>query len=94
MIQVLKLVTGEELVAEVTCNPDCMVLKNPVRFVVTHEGAGLAPLSPFAKSKEIKILNTHIVWNDEVEGEVANAYNAQFGSGIVLAGANPNLKLV
>ena len=89
-IKVLKLVTGEELVVEITNeNEDNVTFKNPVAAVLQRSqqngGAALgfmpwmhAANGPFiiAKSKVICIA--------EVADEVKNGYNQIFGAGIVV----------
>lgn len=90
-IKILKVVTGEELVADVKSDEgDSYVLKNPTQIVHSHEGVGLMNYSIFAKSKEITIAKDHVVWVAEVEEQMYNAYNGQYGNGIVLAGADVN----
>lgn len=94
MIQIARLITGEEVVADVTENEDgTFKFKNPVRIMVTQEGVGMGHISPFAKTKEITIRADHLVWSAEVDDEMRNAYSAQFGSGIVLAQAQAPIDL-
>lgn len=86
-IKFIRLLTGEDLVAQVTQAGDSFKLKNPVRIVITPDGLGMGPLCPFSKGKEIEIKTDHIVFIDDPEDEIRNAYNSQFGSGIVTATA-------
>lgn len=86
MIKINKLVTGEEIIADTTKNDDkTYTFKNPVRVMITHEGVGMGYFCPFSSSKEITIKQEHVVWVAELEDEMKNAYNAQFGNGIVVA---------
>lgn len=94
MIQITRLITGEEIVADVTDNADgTFKFKTPVRIMMTQEGVGMGHVSPFAKADDLTIKREHIVWSAEVDDEMRNAYSSQFGSGIVLATAQPPVDL-
>ena len=88
MIKLLKLVTGEEVIADLS-DPqpqgDNYLLKKPVRIGLTHEGAATVPLSPFADCKEVEIAKAHVLFVLEPEEECRNAYSAHYGTGIVTA---------
>jgi len=85
MIMLLKLITGDDVVADVTIEGNEYSLKNPMRFMPAREGVGMMPLSFFAKPNvPIMITKDKIVFTTQVEDEIANAYNEKFGSGIVL----------
>lgn len=85
-IKLLRLVTGEEVIAELKGENNCYELTNPARIGLTEEGLGLAPLSLFSKDvKNLTISREHVVWVIDPEDSIANAYNSQFGSGIILA---------
>ncbi|MHA2428674.1 MAG: hypothetical protein ACXADB_11690, partial [Candidatus Hermodarchaeia archaeon] len=87
----IKLVTGEDILSEVEKpegSPD-YVLKNPVRIMPTRDGGiGMGPLNPFAKGEKVVIPSQHVIFEDEPDDEIRNAYNSQFGSGIVTAPAS------
>jgi hypothetical protein len=84
MVKLVKLITGEEVIAEIV-DAKKLTLKNPVKFVMSGEGVGMIPLSPFSTAKEIEIKDEHVMFVLDVEDEIKNGYNAQFGSGIVTA---------
>lgn len=88
MIQFLKLVTGDELIAETTLpasvTDGVYTLKNPVRIAVTREGLGMMPFSLFVKEDSIKVKQEHVLFSGEPDDELRNAYNSKFGSGLVL----------
>lgn len=84
MILLLKLVTGEEVIADVE-EGDSYLLKKPVRIGLTAEGAATVPLTPFADCKEITIAKQHVLFTIEPEEDCLNAYRAHYGSGIVMA---------
>jgi len=92
-VKLVKLVTGEELIAEVEHKQPVFELKNPIRLILSEKGVGMAPFSPFLDGDPVKIeiKEEHVICTGNVDIEVVNAYNQQFGSGIVLA--TPTLKL-
>lgn len=96
MVHLLKLTTGEDIVSEASNEGNVWTLKNPARILLTQQGVGMIPFAPFAKGEKIVIREEHVVFHTEVEQEVANAYNAQYGNGIVIAGGGDiakNLKV-
>jgi len=88
-IRLLKLVTGEDVIANVEeIEGNTWTLKNPTKIMATPEGVGMGPLHPFLKEGTVAIDAKHIVYQGPVETEIQNAYNSQFGSGIVTAPAS------
>lgn len=85
MIKIVKLVTGEDVIADVSISNNEASLKNAFRFVMTAEGLASIPLMPFSKDKEYVISMNHIIFMANPEDEFLNSYNAQHGSGIVIA---------
>ena len=85
MIKLIKLVTGEDVIAEVTEHGDRVYLKNAIRLAVTNQGVAMMPFSPFIKEDMFNIHTNHIIFQAEVDDEVRNAYNSKFGSGIIVA---------
>ena len=65
MIKVVKLVTGEDVVADVEFKDDSsgrsIVLKNPQRFMVTSDGVGTIPLVPFSDDNSYTISMDHVI---------------------------------
>lgn len=88
MIKVLKLITGEDVVADIERKEEKVLLKSPHVILATHEGLGLMPLMPFSNEKEYFIDSKNIIFELEPEEELKNSYNSQFGSGIVVAKNN------
>jgi len=86
MIRIIKLTTGEEIVAQTTVSAgnDCHHLKNPVRVMYVETGVRMIPFCLLAKDNEITIQTQHIIYSVEANDELTNAYNSQFGSGIVI----------
>lgn len=93
-VKILKLLTGEELLAEImpSANDVCR-LKNPVRIVVMPNkidpktpNVGFAPWAEFSEDREYTIDIRHVVCIINPIKEFINQYNSMFG-GIIL---NPN----
>lgn len=85
MIRILKLVTGDDVIADVEKKENELILKNPQAILATPEGIGLMPLMPFSNEKEYAINLKNIIFDLEPEEELKNSYNSKFGSGIVIA---------
>jgi hypothetical protein len=92
MIKIVKLITGEDVVADIEILEDKVVMKNPQRFIMTQEGLGSIPLLPFSSDEKISVNMNHVVLIAEPDSEVKNGYNAQHGSGIVVASSSKILK--
>ncbi len=92
MIKILKLTTGEEVIADVDKGNSGWDLKNPVRLMISEQGVGMMPFAPFVKSDTVCISDRHIIYLGDADDEVRNAYNAKFGSGLVVASSD--LKIV
>jgi hypothetical protein len=85
MIKLLRLVTGEDVVADVPeRKPDApYVLKKPHRLVLAREGLGSMPLCPFAKSDTYEVRASHVLWEAEPEDEIRDSYASATGSIVV-----------
>ena len=88
-IMSLKLVTGEELVAEITSEGDNSVeIKNPVLAVIQRRqdgpALGFMPWMHAANGPVFVVGKDKIVCQSEVADEVKNGYNQIFGAGIVV----------
>jgi hypothetical protein len=96
-VKLLKLLTGEELLAEVLPsipggNPRDVTVKNPVRIVVIPNQmdpktpqVGFAPWAEFSDDKTITLDRSHVVAIMTPIKQFVNQYNTMFG-GII----NPN----
>jgi hypothetical protein len=91
MIKVVKLVTGEAVVADIEIVDESsgkvVILKKPQRFMVTSEGVGSIPLVPFSNDEKYTISMNHVILIAEPDSDIKNGYNGQFGTGIVLPGS-------
>lgn len=87
-IKSMKLVTGEELVAEIVENAEnTLSVKNPVVCLVQRsENGPMLGFAPWMQSADspFKIEKAHIIIVAEVADEVKNGYNKIFGAGIVV----------
>jgi hypothetical protein len=93
-ICVFKLITGEEVLGEVTENQSqsVVVVKNPVGIAVVRgkdgtPNVGFAPFPIHAEQKtdsEFKFQRTHIVYEYTPAEDFITNYNQIFGSGIIL----------
>ena len=97
-IKAFKLVTGEEILGEVTNISETFTIKNPVGITI-HRGAdgkpavGFAPFPIHAEQKTdatIDIHTQHVVYSYEPAQEYVDNYNQIFGAGIIL----PNKTLI
>ena len=85
MIKIIKLVTGEDLVSEVSeGKPGFMILKKPHRLLFSQEGLASMPLCPFSKTTEYEISSANILFECEPEDEIKDSYANQVGA-IVIA---------
>ena len=89
-IKAVKLVSGEELVVEVTEETkNSLTFKNPVASVLQRSqqtGAAALGFMPWMHSADgpFKIEKINIICIAEVAEEVKNGYNQIFGAGIVV----------
>lgn len=87
-IKLLMLVTGDQVVSNVTKTENAYVLNKPHKLVLAREGLGSMPLCPFAKSEKYEIAASHVVWEAEPDDEIKNSYANATGSIVV---AKPGL---
>ena len=95
-VKVVKLTTGEELVAGYAVKGEKVELKNPARFIFQPpEGIAMMPWVPLSKTKTFEIDAKLVMFTSDVEEEIYNAYQERFGSGIVLSSGKvpPTLKI-
>lgn len=96
-IKIIKLITGEELLAEVTISspiPTSITLKNPVRIVVMPNkvdpktpNVGFAPWAEFSEDKTFDLDKAHVLAIINPIKEFVNQYNSMFG-GLVVPSSN------
>jgi hypothetical protein len=96
-VKIVKLITGEELLAEVTVSspiPTSVTLKNPVRIVVMPNkidpktpNIGFAPWAEFSEDKTFDLDKSHVLAIINPIKEFINQYNSMFG-GLVVPSSN------
>lgn len=95
-VKILKLITGEELLAEVQGSEfaDPVTIKNPVRIVVmpnkmdpTKPNIGFAPWAEFTEDKQFVLDKSHVLCIISPIKEFINQYNTMFG-GLVVPTSN------
>ena len=86
-VKVIKLVSGEEVIAELVNSSenafnhleDTFEFKNPLVIGVTERGIATMPLSVVADIKQVTLKKQHIIFIASPEEEILNAYKGQFG---------------
>lgn len=79
-IKLVKLLSGEDLIADVYENSETIIIKNPVRVVVMPSAAGqspnvgFAPWAPFSKDTDFKLDMAHVLAIMEPVGEFVQQY--------------------
>jgi hypothetical protein len=84
----LKLVSGEEVMTDIIDQTNEYTIKNPVRFFIGPEGPTFMPWPTFAiftEQKEFSLPKTSVMFMAEMDSDTLNTYNAQYGSGLVIA---------
>ena len=91
MIKILKLVTGEEIIGDITgdntvqIDKPCLIQLVPSRANPDQPAMALIPYGLYTKNHRINVPNEMIIWSEEPMEELYNQYNSIFGSGIVVA---------
>lgn len=85
-IRIIKLVTGEELLGDVTDQGLAYSIKNavivalvPSRANPQQPSVGLAPWMPYAENDPVVIPKQHVVYDAKPVKEMVNNYNSIFG---------------
>jgi hypothetical protein len=85
-VKLLRIVTGEEVVAEVLSETDdTITVQNGLVVLPTNTGVGFAPWATVISKDEpeITVKKNHVVYVAAVQEDVANKYNEMFGSKLV-----------
>ncbi len=84
MVKFVKLISGEEVVANFEETDSEIILRQPIKMVMHKQGIGMVPWMPFLKEKDpININKSSVMFVAEADQDVINGYNEQFG-GIVV----------
>ena len=100
MIKILKLITGEEIIGQLTYNVThieavrpCAVMLVASKSTPDQHSMALIPYAGYAKDHTITIDKKSVIWEADLEDSVYNQYQSIFGSGIEIYtqdAANPN----
>ena len=87
-VKILKLVSGDDIISDGESQHDVICLKNPARLMMFPSddggmGMALVPWNPYSEQKEFHIHKEHVILEINPPEELRNAYNDQFGSGLV-----------
>ena len=92
MIKIVKLVTGEELIADTDVDHNGITLKQPCAIQLmpsrTDPGQtmmGLIPYASYTEDFKVTVSLDKVIWQEKPSKEIYNQYNSAFGSGIQLA---------
>lgn len=83
MIKIVRLITGDDVIADVSKKGDSVTLKQPHRLVLTQDGLGSIPLCPFAKNSEYEISLHNVLFEAEPEPQIRDSYASQVGAIVV-----------
>ncbi len=90
-IQLVALVTGEQLIAKVQLEGKEYYLKNPAIIVPVGKGElALAPWLPYTTIDEtgVQIHKDRILYTLTPQPELSNQYNTTFGNGLIIPANN------
>lgn len=85
-VKLIRVTTGEEVVAElVSETDDTITLKNGLVVLPTNNGVGFAPWATVINpdEPEITLSKDHVVYIVNVQQDVSTQYNQMFGSKLV-----------
>lgn len=96
-VKILKFMSGEEVVGEVTKKGSRVYMKKPCAIMLINSRStpdqhsmALVPYAAYTKDHEIEIESRHIMWEAELADDVLNQYSMLFGSGIqIVSGGVP-----
>jgi len=81
-VKVVKLVTGEELLASVTIQRDDAIdwlLEKPYVMVMGPEGIGTMPFIPYAETDQIVISKEHVIAVLDPKESIKQSYSKMVG---------------
>jgi hypothetical protein len=85
-VRLFRIVTGEEVIAEVVDeNASTFTLRNGLVVLPTAQSIGFAPWATVVSKEkpELKVSRTHIVYVGEVEHSIREKYDSIYGSKLV-----------
>lgn len=92
MIKIIKIITGEEIIGEVSENSDTITIKKPCILQIIpsrsnpeQPAMGLFPYASYVDNHSITLKNQDIIWKEDPVKELYNQYNSVFGNGLVVS---------
>jgi hypothetical protein len=82
-VKLIRVVTGEEIVAEVVSETDdTITVQNALVVLPTNSGVGFAPWATVVSKDEpeITVSRNHLVYVAEVQEDVSSKYKEMFGN--------------
>ena len=82
-VKLIRVVTGEEIVAEVVSETnDTITVQNGLVVLPTNSGVGFAPWATVVSKDdpEITVSRNHLVYIAEVQEDVSSKYKEMFGN--------------
>ena len=82
-VKLIRVVTGEEIVAEVVSETDdTITVQNALVVLPTNNGVGFAPWATVVSKDdpEITVSRNHLVYGAEVQEDVSSKYKEMFGN--------------
>lgn len=86
-VKLFRIVTGEEVIAEVVSECDSsFTIKNGLVVLPTGQSVGFAPWATVIDkdNPDLNIARKHIVYAAEVDSSVKNKYNEIYGSKLIV----------
>ena len=100
MIKLLRLKSGEDIVADVIGeNSEYFIIAQPAMLMPVGDGRGgsvqigLTPWMPFSEAKDFELPRDWVLITTEPAQDIVNNYNQVFGSGIVVPKVSPKTLL-
>lgn len=84
--KIIKLISGEEILADIEIHERHVVLDQPMILVMKQEGLGMVPWLMLAADSQVSIGKDKIIMMYNARTEIVNNYKQQIG-GIVTAPA-------
>ena len=85
-VKLFRIVTGEEVIAEVISeDEDTVTVQNGLVVLPTGQSVGFAPWSPVVDedNRELVVSRNHIVYVGEVSSSIKKKYNEIYGSKLI-----------
>lgn len=84
-VRLVRLITGEMLLADTTDNGSTLTLKKPAWIAQVKPGEfALVPWLPLSKEESVTIDSSKFIYCVEPETGILNEYSTAFGSGLVM----------